>query len=545
MPEAPKPAPNQALTVLKQLKELWEKQPKGRRTLAILVVVGIIGFVGLTSLMKKTETWQPVMDSLSPGDSTSLFQKLEARGIEARMNAGKVEVQDADVAQARAIGAVGLGLQGWDTFNGNTLGQTELQQQVMFLRAIQDELTRSILEMTQVNSARVLITFGKKSAIKDLEEAPTASVALVPRPGQQITPEQVNGIRAMVAATVGHDMDPSKVVVTGPRGELSADKSAGDSQATVEQHITSATQAMLETIVGAGHVMVKTNVDFDTRKIQTLEESVTNDANVKVSETRSVHGVDSSKGNSSIGGVAGVQGNLPGNAAPTGSGSATPAAGGDLTETINYAPSKKTTTTVNPEQTVKKIHVAIIVDQGKDAKTGKAVARTKEELDNMVALARTTAGIDDARGDTLELKSVAFAPVDAPLAADAPKSLLPVPMPVAIGAGAGVLVFLVVVIVLLKSRGKKKASKTQALVLKGGKLPVPMPVAELERVLDADGGSPEALAAAAEKPALNPGKTAQERVMDVVRSDVERAAGVLTAWLAEVPPQAAAKGATK
>jgi flagellar M-ring protein FliF len=541
MPEAPK-SPNQVFVVLKQTKELWDKQPKGRRSLAILVVLGIAGFVGVTSLLKKTETWQPVMDTLSPGDSTSLFQKLEARGIEARMNGGKVEVQDADVAQARAIGAVGLGLQGWDRFNDINLGATELQQQAMYLRAIQDELTRSILDMTQVNSARVLITFGKKTAIKELDEAPTASVALLPRPGQLITPEQVNGIRAMIAASVGHDMDPSKVVVTGPRGELSGEKNNGEAQATTEQTVTAATQSLLETMVGAGHVLVKTNIEYDRRKIQTLEESVTNDSNVKMSESRTVHGADATKPNSSIGGIAGVQGNLPGNAAPTGAGSATPS--GDLQETTNYAPSKKTTTTVNPEETIKKLHVAIIVDQGKDAKTGKLVARTKEELDNMISLARNTAGIDDARGDTLELKAVAFAPVETAVMPDAPKSLLPVPVPVAVGAGAGVLVILAVLILLVKSRGKKKASKTQALVLKGGRLPVPMPISELERVLDQSSGQPDALAPAADKPALNPGKTAQERVMDVVRSDVERAAGVLTAWLAE-PPPAAAKGATK
>ncbi|MEO6777326.1 MAG: flagellar M-ring protein FliF C-terminal domain-containing protein [Kofleriaceae bacterium] len=541
MAEAPK-STNQVFTVLKQLKELWDHQPRARRSLAILVVVGILGFVAVTSVMKKTETWTPVMDTLSPGDSTSLFQKLESRGIEARMHDGKVEVEDADIAQARAIGAVGLGLQGWDTFNGTNLGQTELQQQVMFLRAIQDELTRSILEMTQVSSARVLITFGHKSAIKDLEEVPSASVALIPRPGQQITPEQVNGIRAMVAATVGHDMDPSKVVVTGPRGEMSAEKSSSDSQVTIEQSITSATQSMLETMVGTGHVVVKTNVDFDRRKIQTLEESLTNDAGVKVSETRTVHGADAVKANASIGGVAGVQGNLPGGPAPVGAGSAAPS--GDLQETINWAPSKKTTTTVNPEETIKKLHVAIIVDEGKDAKTGKPVARTKEELDNMIALARTTAGIDDARGDTLELKAVAFAPIEPPPVFDAPKALLPVPVPVAIGAGAGLLVVLTVVILLVKSRGKNKASKTQALVLKGGKLAVPMPVSELERVLDADEHDPEALAPATNKPGLTAGKTAQQRVMDVVRSDVERAAGVLTGWLAE-PPPTVAKGATK
>jgi flagellar M-ring protein FliF len=323
---------------------------------------------------------------------------------------------------------------------------------------------------------------------------------------------------------------------------MSAEKTTADTAATSEQTITAATQSLLETMVGAGHVLVKTNVEYDRRKIQTLEESVTNDADVKMSTSRTVHGADATKGNSSIGGIAGVQGNLPGNPAPTGTGSAAPS--GDLQETINYAPSKKTTTTVNPEETIKKLHIAIIVDQGKDPKTGKMVARTKEELENMISLARTTAGIDDARGDTLELKAVAFAPVEAAVMPDAPKALLPVPVPVAIGAGAGLFVMLTVVILLVKSRGKKKASKTQALVLKGGRLPVPMPVSELERVLDADGGGPEALAPATEKPALNPGKTAQERVMEVVRSDVERAAGVLTAWLAE-PPPAAAKGATK
>ena len=134
----------------------------------------------------------------------------------------------------------------------------------------------------------------------------------------------------------------------------------------------------------------------------------------------------------------------------------------------------------------------------------------------------------------------AFAPIEEPVMPEAPKSLLPVPMPVAIGGGAGVLVVLVVVVLLLKGRGKK--SKTQALVLKGGRLPVPMPVHELERVLD---GEPEQSSLATkESKGLPEGKTVQERVMDVVRTDVERAAGVLTGWLAEAPP-AAAKGASK
>ena len=48
------------------------------------------------------------------------------------------------------------------------------------------------------------IAFGRKAAIKDMESPATASVTLVLRPGQQLTPDQISGIRAMVAAS-----DPS------------------------------------------------------------------------------------------------------------------------------------------------------------------------------------------------------------------------------------------------------------------------------------------------------------------------------------------------
>ena len=98
---------------------------------------------------------------------------------------------------------------------------------------------------------------------------------------------------------------------------------------------------------------------------------------------------------------------------------------------------------------------------------------------------------------------------------------------------------IIITVVLLKGRGKK--GKTQALVLKGGRLAFPTPVAELERVLDGEPANATQLASR-DMPSLPAGRTAQERVMDVVRSDVERAAGVLTGWLAEAPP---AKGATK
>jgi flagellar M-ring protein FliF len=541
MADAPSKSQNPALQVLKQTKELWDKQPKGRRTLAVLIVLGVLGFVGITTVMKKVENWTPVAEGMSPGDTQNVYSALIARGLNARLRDGRVEVEDGDLPQAKAIAAVSAGATGLSSmseqFDHSTIGRTEFEQQVAFKRALQGELSRSIISLAQVSSANVQIAFGRKAAIKDMESPATASVTLVLRPGQQLTPDQISGIRAMVAASVDN-LDASKVVVIGPRGPLDGTEKAGaNNQGDLESRIAEKTRSMLEKIVGIGHVSVVATADIDTSKVNSIEHTFDKDRAVIRSQARTVDGSNPSPTQSSVGGVAGAQGNLAGSSAPTGGGSGSAVGSGHLTESTNYEISDKTIQTEMPEQKIKKLHVAVLVDENKD-KAGKSIVRTKQELDQVTALTRQTAGIDDARGDTLEVTSVAFAPIEVATDPEPPKSLLPVPLPIAIGVGAGALVLIVLVVVLLKGRGKK--GKTQALVLNRGRLAFPTPVAELERVLDGEPANTTQLSGR-EMAGLPAGRTAQERVMDVVRTDVERAAGVLTGWLAEAP--AAAKGA--
>jgi hypothetical protein len=69
-------------------------------------------------------------------------------------------------------------------------------------------------------------------------------------------------------------------------------------------------------------------------------------------------------------------------------------------------------------------------------------------------------------------------------------------------------------------------------------LALPAPIAELERALDARQPTPIESAA---RPGLPVGRPVRDRVLDVVRGDIERAAEVLTSWLSEVPPSKGAK----
>jgi flagellar M-ring protein FliF len=528
--------------VLGQLRDLWGRQPRGRRTLAILVVLGIAGVVAWSTLVPHAAPWTAVADGGSPDDQQELFALLEGRHLPVRLHDGKVEVETDQLDEARAV-AASAGMprtgKGLEIFDNSSLGQSSFAEQVNYRRALQGELARSITALAQVEHARVLIAFGKHSLTKDQEQPASASVALHLHAGQTLSAEQVRGVRQLVAASV-EGMKPEAVVIVDNHGNLldAADPANVDHKGEIEHGVSARVRTMLERVVGAGKVSVVTTADVDDRKVSETQELYDADHPALRSESRVSDGIDATQG---IGGVSGVRGNLPGApqpAATAGNGSAAAPGGaignGRLQETKNYEVSRTVRQTTKPDVQLQKLHVAVVVDY-KTGPDGKPLPRTDKELTELTALARQSAGIDDARGDKFELHAIPFAnDGDAIAAAPPPASVLPVPLPIAAGA-AGALVLGIIIFIVLKRRKKPLATTTLAL---------PAPVGELERVLEAR-PAPNRLPTEAGVEAeaagnLLPGRTVRDRVLDAVRSDVDRTAGVLTAWLAE-PPRKGAK----
>jgi flagellar M-ring protein FliF len=528
MADAPK---HGVLQVAGQLKELWAKQPKRRKSLAMLVVIGVLGWVGYTTLAKHVEQWTPVADGASPDDVSELYASLQSHDIPARLKDGKVEVPSERADEARAV-ASGAGLphtgKGWEIFDGTNLGQSHFTEEVNYRRALQGELSRSITALAQVAGARVHLALGKRSVFKDQQEAPSASVALHLHPGQQLTSDQVRGVRQLVAASI-EGLKPEAVVIVDNHGNLleAGDPSALDRKADIERTVTARVRAMLERVVGAGKVSVVATADVDYKKVSQTEEIWDKDRAAIRSESRTVDGADAVAG---VGGIAGARGNLPGAAAASATPGKEPPS--RLQETKNYEVSKTIRQTQTPEAQLVRLHLAVLVDY--KTVDGKPVAHSDKELTELTSLARQAAGIDDARGDKIEVHSIPFAAEpEAPANAPVAEPGLPL-IPIAIGAGGAVVVMFLLLVVMLKRGRKKRVGATRNLAL-------PVPVAEFERAFEPAGELPAQPNGA---PGLPAGRPVQERVVDAVRADVERAAGVLTAWLAEAPAKKQlAKGA--
>ena len=525
------------LAMLTQLRDLWTRQSKRRKTAAFAVLLGVLGWVGYTTLAHHTDTWTAIADGASPDDSQEMYAMLQSRNIPARLHEGKVEVPEDRADEARAA-AASSGLphsgKGFELFDSNNLGQSSFAEQVNFRRALQGELSRSITALAQVDGARVHLALGRRSVFKEQDEAPSASVALHLHAGQVLTSSQVRGVRELVAASV-EGLKADAVVLVDNHGNLldSNEPNSVDHKAELEHNVTTRVRSMLERVVGPGKVSVVATADVDERKISETEDVYDKDHTAIRSESRTVEGVDAmGNAGSSVGGIAGARGNLPGAPGATAN-PGTP--NGRLQETKNYEVTHTVRQTVTPEAQLQRLHVAIVVDYKTDAK-GKPVPRSEQELAELTAVARQAAGIDDTRGDKIELHSIPFAEdpeaVAAAAAANLPPTKAELPLiPIAIGGGAGVLV-LFTLIILLARRGKKHREMAQ---LGGAPLALPAPVAAFERVLD-QGPSLDS-----PPPGLPPGSSVHDRVVQSVRGDAARAASVLTAWLHEPAP--AAKGA--
>lgn len=519
---------NPVFQVLGQLKDLWGRQPRSRKTLAVTLALGLAAVLAVTQLSHTTTDWQLVTDA-SPDDTQELYAALSARNLPVRLHAGKVEVESSRLGEARAIAAA-AGLprsgKGFELFDTSKLGQSSFAEQVNFRRALQGELSRSIASLAQVQNARVHLALGKRSVFKDQDEAASASVALHLHAGQALAADQVRGVRQLVAASI-EGLKPEAVIVVDQHGNLLDGAAPGsvDTRAELERTLTARVRTMLERVVGAGKVSVVTTAVVDDREMTETQELYDQTNPVLRSEARTVEGDPATAG---VGGIAGTRGNLPG------AGAAGPTPGGGssarMQETKNYEVNRTVRQTVKPEIVVTRLHLAIVVDH--KTVDSKPVPRTAAELGELTALARQAAGIDDTRGDKIEMRSIAFAP-DLEVEPTVTPAVTALPLvPIAIGGGAAVLVLVVLAAVVMKKRARR-ASRTISLAL-------PAPIADLERALDARASEPVGLSAGPETRGLPAGRGVRDRVLDSVRADSERAAEVLTAWLSE-PPQRGAR----
>lgn len=272
------------------LKTWWEELGLGARwglglgVVAIVVATVVLGYWAL-----HTE-YEVLFSRLSAQDAASLTRELDQMKLPYRLgeDGTTILVDRATVHQTRLkLMGKDLPLQGavgFELFNNADFGMTEFAQKVNYQRALQGELTRTILSLAEVESARVHLAFPEEGLFKREQGRTKASITLTLREGRALRRDQVRGIQRLVAAAV-QGVESKDVTIINSQGvALTSD---GDDAASgvassarvdvkreIEQYLAQKANAVLDKAFGPGQAMASVDATLDMNQVRTTTEDV-------------------------------------------------------------------------------------------------------------------------------------------------------------------------------------------------------------------------------------------------------------------------------
>jgi flagellar M-ring protein FliF len=548
---------------MNQLVKIWKSLTRAQQASLVLVPLVVCAVVFGLLRWKHETAFRVLYSSLAPEDAAAVTQKIREAGIEFRMDeAGtSVSVTSDRLADARmALAAAGLpksGRIGFELFDRTNLGVSDFAEQVNYRRALEGELERTVATLTEVDQARIHITFAKESVFLDSRQPSKATVVLRLKHAAQLSQPSVVAIANLIASAV-EGLSPSDVAIIDASGRLlSRPRVSGDSDAQmaeanldyrrqVESELLTKINTALGSLLGPDRFHASVNADCDFSSSEENEETVDpNRSAILTAQT-----TEESSGSALAGGTPGTASNLPRPTARAGNGSA-----GLFrrTENASYQTSRTMKHTVSPKGTVRRISTAILVDQNIhwDGSGNKAkrtlVPPSAETLKGVHDLVAGITGFSETRGDQITVETLPF---ENTLEAEPPSSTSPAKpfapvfnfkQPVVSG-GAALLVLLIGALAFLLRRKRSASAEdlspeaTTAAVARPGLADAA--TAGMEGQItenDARQAHLEAEALSGIKLPVNTKKTEvlARHIRDAIHKDATNATNVLRTWISE------------
>src|SRR4051812_49192270 len=229
--------------------------------------------------------YQVLYSDLDPQEAQSIITKLQSLPevkYQLTNDGTTIKVASDKLSEVRIqLASEGLpesGRVGFEIFDRTNFGLTNFQEQVNYQRALEGELARSIMTLSEVDAARVHLVLAKDSLFENADQQTKASVILKLKNGRNLSPSAAQGIVNVVASSV-KGLSPEKVVLIDYRGKiLSRNEAEGalttqqlDSRQKIETELSNKIVQILEPAVGQGKVRPQVSA---TLNFQQIEETI-------------------------------------------------------------------------------------------------------------------------------------------------------------------------------------------------------------------------------------------------------------------------------
>ncbi|AXH10496.1 flagellar M-ring protein FliF [Malaciobacter halophilus] len=320
------------------------------------------------------------------------------------INIAKIKLVTSEASTSKHVG--------WEIFEKSSLGTTNFENKVKYLRALEGELSRSLESLSGILRASVKIAIPKDTIFTERKTEPTASAVLTLKPGVFLTQKQIDGIKNFIASAVSNLKNENIKLIDQDGALLEHSKDEVDNLKSLTQNkykekLESGYEkkivSLLEPIVGPNRVVARVTVNLNFIKKHIQEEIFEPEGTIRSQET--VENVSSSQGGpANNGAVAGVDSNIE--EPQNGNGNNNSQSSNESTKTLtNYEISKKIIEQKdNNYSRINKISAAVTFDS--------TVLENVDNKDDFIAsvesIVQETIGYDQKRGDKISVKSFKF-----------------------------------------------------------------------------------------------------------------------------------------
>jgi len=406
-------------------RETWQKLSKTQRIFGVGLTVLTLGVLAGFLYWVTRPDYQILYSKLTPEDASRVVTMLQAEKVSYQLadNGSTIlvpaqSVYDLRIKVAGEGNLVGQGI-GFEIFDTVQMGQTDFVQRINYQRALQGELSRTMSEFPNVESARVHLVVPERSLFVEEQQPPSASVVLrLTDPSVKISPREVKGMVNLLTMAV-QGLDEHHVSITDSNGKpiyIPEEEGTGlnnshlEYRTRLEGTLERRIDELLTPVLGPGKHIAKVSATLDYSQRTIRREIYDPDKIVVRSEDRTE---EQQNGRANLeGGVTDVnfRGDGLGNSLST-------QEGNRERRIINYEINKEEQNIIGQMGQIERLTIAVAVD-GTFAQNAEGLweykPRSEEELEQISQLVANAVGFDKARGDTIEVSTMPFGSAETP-----------------------------------------------------------------------------------------------------------------------------------
>lgn len=393
--------------ITQKIKGGWEKIDQGKRKALILAVTAVTLFVLLFSVYSNQATYAALFTGLELDDAAAITQDLDAKGnIKYRIeNGGRdIYVDEKHVDKYRLElamnGMMPQNSTGFEIFDDMGMMVTDEDRKIMYQRALEGELQRSVMSLDEIESARIHLVMSEDSIFNTERRNASASVILSLKTGAKLPDASVRGIIALITGAVDNLPEEMVRVIDAQGNLISLGIASGggisgagllDQQREIKKTFEKELENNILNLLGPAlgpdklKVAVYADLDFDAEEktVIAYENPVVRSEQISVTgpDLNQEEIMDNPAGDNTQNVLDGEEDSLS-----------------SLDSIINYELTQSTTNTIKAPGKVTKLSTSVLFD-------GNLTEGQRESIRNLIS---TTTGYDVDRGDIISIEGVVF-----------------------------------------------------------------------------------------------------------------------------------------